>query len=61
VKKIRFQTKQESNKLKEEEFLALSPSERFIHFLKLCEAMAPFAIEKRDEGDNFVIEKKKAS
>lgn len=58
MKKLDFRTKQESNGKKEEEFLALSPSERFLHFLKLCEALAPFSKPKTDFGNNLVLERK---
>lgn len=58
-----FLTKDESNKLREEEFLALSPSERFYSFLELSRrvnALFPSKItfEERTKG-NFILERKK--
>ena len=59
MKKIQFQNKEESNRKKKADFLALSPSGRFLHFLKLCDALAPFSKPKTDFGNNLVLERKK--
>lgn len=56
---IKFQTKEQSKKEQEEAFLALSPSERFVQFLRLSEKIAKFQGPKKDFGNNFVIERKK--
>jgi hypothetical protein len=54
---IRFQTKEESKRLQEEEFLKLSPAERFYAFLRLSERMKSFPAKIKEETktDNFVI------
>lgn len=54
---IKFQTKEESNKLQREAFLKLSPAERFMHFKRLSRRILQFptkAIEK--ENNNFIID-----
>jgi hypothetical protein len=56
-KRIRFETKEESNKRREEEFLAMTPSERFMWFLRSFPEADPNAPERPTE--NFVIRKKK--
>lgn len=57
---IRFNTKEESNRLQEEEFMALSPSERVIRFLILSAQINQFPKkESDDKKNNFTIEKKK--
>jgi len=57
--KITFQTKEESNRLQEAEFLALSPAERFFRFLWLSRRMKQFPTKAKEEDNgNFVIEKK---
>ncbi|WP_394775211.1 hypothetical protein [Flavobacterium sp.] len=54
---IRFQTKEESNKQQQEEFLKLSKVERFYSFLRLSERISKFPVKyKVDKNkDNFVI------
>jgi len=61
MKTIRFQSKEESNREQEVAFLALSPSDRFLHFLKLCEAIGPFQNKPKMVNDNYVIERKPAN
>jgi hypothetical protein len=56
-KRIRFETKEESNKRREEAFLALTPSERFMWFLRSFPEPDMNAPERPTE--NFVIRKKK--
>jgi len=57
--KISFQTIEESNRLQEAEFLALSPAERFFRFLWLSRRVKQFPTKaKEEENGNFVIEKK---
>ena len=58
MKKMVFQPKKESNEEREKAFLALSPSERFEQFLKLCEAIGPFQNKQKSPSNNFVLEKK---
>lgn len=55
---ILFATKEENNLRREEEFLALSPGERFELFLKLCSAMSHFPqdMPAKDKG-NFIVDK----
>lgn len=53
---IRFETKEESNKRRQEEFLKLSGHERFMAFLKLMYDMKKFPTKaKPEKKDNFVI------
>lgn len=61
---IRFQSKEESNREQEEEFLKLSGAERFFAFLELSRAvMRQFTQKDQQEDDlsktHFVIERKK--
>lgn len=58
--KIEFRTKEESNRLQEEAFLALSPHERFMEFLKLSQRIKRFKIKNgleddEEDNNNFVI------
>jgi hypothetical protein len=55
---IHFATKEENNRRRQEEFLALSPGERFELFLKLCAAMSHFPQDRpvEDKG-NFIVDK----
>lgn len=57
---IHFRTKEESNRAQEEEFLKLSPSERFYAFIKLMHDLRDFpsnsSEEEMKEKENFVIE-----
>ena len=54
---IRFQTKEESNKKQEEDFLKLSKVERFYAFLRLSERMSKFPVKNKENKnkDNFLI------
>lgn len=60
MKKLIFDTKENNNRRREQEFLALPPNERFQLFLKDVDRYAIFATNApvKDKG-NFVIEKKK--
>lgn len=49
---IRFQTKQESNKRQQEDFLKLSKVERIYSFLRLMERVNQFPVKNKD---NFLI------
>ena len=54
--KITFQTKEESNKKREADFLNLSGAERISRFLQLMEQVSKFPVKKRIERkDNFLI------
>jgi uncharacterized protein (UPF0262 family) len=57
MKKLVFQSKQKSNEDQEKAFLALTPSQRFVQFLKLCESMAPFQTKKKSNSKNFILER----
>ena len=58
--KILFQTKEQSNKAQEVEFLALTPTERFYRFLWLSERLKDFPTKfKKDTSKNFQIVIKK--
>ncbi|MCW4469542.1 hypothetical protein OGH69_11235 [Flavobacterium sp. MFBS3-15] len=54
---MRFETKEESNRRREEEFLKLSGGERVMRFLKLSMQMRMFpTTAKPDKSSNFVLE-----
>lgn len=58
MKKIVFATKEENNLRREKEFLALTPSQRFMQFLRMVSSVNQF--ETRATGEsrgNFVVEK----
>ncbi len=60
---IRYLTKEESNRIREEEFLALKPEERFFAFLELSRRInrlfpSKITFEERTQG-NFILEKKR--
>ncbi|MCB9360453.1 MAG: hypothetical protein H6587_07710 [Flavobacteriales bacterium] len=59
--KITYTTKEESNQLQQQEFLALSPVERFYRFLILMEKSKWLNNKKQESNNNFqiVIETKK--
>ncbi|OYQ44410.1 hypothetical protein CHU92_02420 [Flavobacterium cyanobacteriorum] len=53
---IRFQTKEESNRLQREDFLKLPGGERVLAFLRLCAALEHFPSKKKlKQKDNFII------
>jgi len=53
---IRFQTKEDSNKLQEEEFLKLTPSQRVEWFLAFSKYMKKFPSKTTNpKSDSFVI------
>ena len=59
-KKIIFETKEDSNERRLQEFLAKSPHERFISFLQLCGEMEFLYKGKGHPNqvkNNFIIEK----
>ncbi len=54
---IKFTTKEESKRLQEAEFLALSGAERVFAFFRLCYEMRDFPSENSQEKkDNFIID-----
>jgi|TARA_R110000823_G_scaffold243818_3_gene368042 hypothetical protein len=54
---INFTTKEESKRLQEADFLALSGAERVFAFFKLCYEMRDFPSQETSEKkDNFIIE-----
>lgn len=57
---IRFMTKEESNKLRQEEFLKLSPPERVMSFFELSRRILKFPthFEADSKQGNFVLKKK---
>jgi len=57
-KRIRFETKEESNARREREFLALTPHERFLWFLRSFDRPGFTARHKPADKGNFVIWKK---
>ena len=54
---VRFQTKEESNKQQQEDFLKLSKVERVYSFWRLTERMSHFPVKNKIERnkDNFCI------
>lgn len=46
IVEIRFQTKKESNKQQQEDFLKLSKTEKFYSFLRLSERISKFPVKK---------------
>jgi hypothetical protein len=54
---IRFQTKEESNKQQQEDFLKLSKTERVYAFFRLVEQVSRFPIKNKEDKnkDNFLI------
>ena len=55
---ISYTTKEQTRAEDEAAFLALSPSERVVSFLKLCEVMKRFQTTSEANSSNFVVEKK---
>jgi hypothetical protein len=60
---IRYLTKEESNRIREEEFMALTPADRFFAFLELSRRVnqlfpSKTTFEERTKG-NFILERKK--
>jgi len=56
--KVIFNTKEESNRRREEDFLALAPSERVFEFLRFSQQILneyPSSLP-RDYGSNLVLE-----
>ncbi|MCB0537075.1 MAG: hypothetical protein R2836_05370 [Chitinophagales bacterium] len=54
--KIQYTTKEESNYMQEQEFLALKPVERIYAFLRLSEKLKDFPSKKEvEKKDNFLI------
>jgi hypothetical protein len=56
-KNIRFETKEESNARRLAEFLALSPHERFMLFLKGFARAEGDAVIPLEKKDNFILER----
>ncbi len=56
--KMFFRTKEESNKIQEEEFLKLTPSERVLSFISHIYFFKyfPSKIKNEDKSKNFIIE-----
>ena len=57
--RIRFETKEQSNARREAEFLALSPHDRFMVFLKGFSRSGSEAPATKEKNDNFIIRRKK--
>jgi hypothetical protein len=60
---IRFQTKEESNKQQQDDFLKLSKVERVYAFWRLMERMSRFPVKNKltENKSNFIIELKPKS
>lgn len=56
---ISFTTKKESKQKQEDEFMKLTPAQRFSVFLKMCDEYAKFSTKPYDHGNNLVLERKK--
>lgn len=57
---VRFLTKEESNRLRQEEFLKLSPAERVMSFFALSRRILKFPTNATTDRkkNNFVLKKK---
>tara|TARA_R110002020_G_scaffold150825_5_gene327682 strand:+ start:1065 stop:1256 length:192 start_codon:yes stop_codon:yes gene_type:complete len=57
---VKFITKEESNKLRQEEFLKLTPSERIMSFFELSRRILRFPTNTTADPkqNNFVLKKK---
>ncbi len=58
---INYRTKEESNRIQKQEFLALTPHERIMHFLKISEQVSQFKTKTdraQPEKNNFILEMK---
>jgi hypothetical protein len=57
IMEIRFQTKEESNRQQQEDFLKLSKVERIYSFLRLMERVSQFPVKNKlnKNKDNFLI------
>lgn len=57
IMEIRFQTKEESNRQQQEDFLKLSKVERIYSFLRLMERVNQFPVKNKvnKNKDNFLI------
>jgi len=54
--KITFTTKEESNLKRQQDFLALSPDQRFWRFVALCRSLKNFATKAEPANSgNFII------
>jgi len=56
--KIRFETKEESNARREREFLALSPSERLLSFLRSFDMPHVMVSAATEDKGNFIIRRR---
>ncbi len=56
-KRIRFETKAVSNARREREFLALTPHERFLWFLRSFDRPAGNGPVKEESSNNFIVRK----
>jgi len=55
-----FDTKENNNRRREKEFLALSPGKRVEVFLKMMTDLSVFSTQtKRPDKGNFIVEKRK--
>jgi hypothetical protein len=53
--KMFFRTKDESNKIQEDEFLKFTPSERVLSFFALIYYFKSFPTTKTEKNRNFII------
>jgi hypothetical protein len=56
--RIRFETKEESNARRQREFLALTPWERLVQYLRDIERNPPAMEERGEAKGNFIIWKR---
>jgi hypothetical protein len=59
--RIRFETKEESNARREREFIALTPWERLVQYLRDIERNPPPIEERGEAKGNFIIWKRRRS
>jgi len=56
IMEINYRTKEESNRIQQQEFLKLNPAERFYAFLELSYALRNFPVKnKKRKSGNFLI------
>jgi hypothetical protein len=55
---VRFETKEESNARRERAFLAMTPWERLVSYLRDIELDPPDASDRGEDKGNFIIRKR---
>jgi len=58
---IRYETKEESNARREREFLALTPAQRFLSFLRTFDLPNSMVGPQQPDKGNFIVRKRSDS